>query len=149
MAHSRLHLLCTGLVGVSVGWRIALSHRNIARLLYLVSLRKNMKTISTTLINQRLNGISVTGKFLKDIGFTPAFETKNGIMWYEEDVSYMLMAIGIYFFTKSQELRRDEQKQLEEDYLKTHAAFGYKKNGEPAKKRGRPSKFQQLMREIK
>jgi hypothetical protein len=108
-----------------------------------------MKTISTTAINQRLGGINVTGKYLKDIGFTPAFETKNGIMWYEEDVGYMFMAIGINFFKKSQEVRRDERKQLEEDYLKTGAMYGYKKNGEPAKKRGRPSLSQIIMKEIK
>jgi hypothetical protein len=135
-------------VGVLVGWRNILPHRNIARLLSLVFLRNNMKTMSTTEINLRLSGVSVTGKYLKDMGFVPAFETKNGIMWHEEDVSYMLMAIGINFFIKSQEMRRKEQRQLEEDYLKTHPVFGYKKNGEPAKKRGRPSKFQQLMKEI-
>jgi hypothetical protein len=87
---------------------------------------KHMKTISTSKLSE-IVGLHLPISFLKTIGLNPAMETKLGAMWNESDVNYIFLELGLHFLNKSD----------------SHAVapHGYKKNGHPSKKRGRPSRL--------
>jgi hypothetical protein len=85
-----------------------------------------MNTISTSKISA-IVGLQIPIVFLKNLGLEPAYETKNSAMWNESDVDSIFLELGLHFLNKSK--------------LNLDAPHGYKKNGEPSKKRGRPSKF--------
>jgi hypothetical protein len=86
-----------------------------------------MNTISTTAVS-KIIGLQVPVVFLKSLGFKPVFEnTGGGAMWNEVEVDAMLMEMGLHFINKSKKI------------VDPSAPYGYKKNGEPSKKRGRPS----------
>jgi hypothetical protein len=86
-----------------------------------------MKTISTTAVS-KIIGLQVPVVFLKSLGFKPVFETTGGgAVWNEFEIDAMLMEMGLHFISKSEKMNDPE------------APYGYKKNGEPSKKRGRPS----------
>jgi hypothetical protein len=87
-----------------------------------------MATMSTSRLSEII-GVHVSIKFLKDLGIKPVFETKNGAIWDEGELDSILMEMGVYFLNKSK------------DATSLNAPYGYKKNGEPSKKRGRPSKY--------
>jgi len=85
-----------------------------------------MNTISTTAVS-KIIGLQVPVVFLKSLGFKPMFETTGGgAMWNKLEVDAMLMEMGLHFINKSKKI------------VDPSAPYGYKKNGEPAKKRGRP-----------
>jgi hypothetical protein len=84
-----------------------------------------MNTISTSKLSEII-GLHIPIVFLKDLGLKPAHETKTGAMWNESDVDFIFLELGLHFLNKSK--------------LNVDAPHGYKKNGEPAKKRGRPFK---------
>jgi hypothetical protein len=83
-----------------------------------------MSTISTSKLSE-IVGLHIPIVFLKDLGLKPAYETKSGAMWNESDVDSIFLELGLHFLNKSK--------------LNLEAPYGYKKNGEPSKKRGRPS----------
>jgi hypothetical protein len=95
----------------------------------------------TTISTSKLSGIAGLGlpvKFLKDLGLEPVYDKyPHGTMWDVEDVDNILLEIGLHFINKSK-IGVDQ-----------YAPYGYKKNGEPAKKRGRVSRLQILMKETK
>jgi hypothetical protein len=95
-----------------------------------------MTTLSTSRLSEII-GVHVSINFLKNLGIKPVFETKNGAIWDEGELDSILIEMGVYFLNKSK------------DATPLDAPHGYKKNGEPAKKRGRPSKHKLLMKEIK
>jgi hypothetical protein len=87
-----------------------------------------MKTISTTAVS-KIVGLQISVGFLKSLGFKPVFETSNGsAMWNEVEIDSMLLELGLHFINKSKKI------------VDPQAPYGYKKNGEPSKKRGRPCK---------
>ena len=85
-----------------------------------------MNTISTSKLSEII-GLQLPIVFLKDLGLKPAYETKNGAMWNESDVDSISLELGLYFINKFKS--------------SVAAPHGYNKNGEPSKKRGRPSKL--------
>ena len=85
-----------------------------------------MNTISTTAVS-KIVGLQVPVAFLKSLGFKPAFETTGGgAMWNELEFDAMLMEMGLHFINKSKKV------------VDPNAPYGYKKNGQPSKRRGRP-----------
>jgi hypothetical protein len=96
-----------------------------------------MSTISTTRLGH-LIGLPVSIQFLKDLGVEPIHQTGyRTAMWDEDDLNHILMEMGLHFINKAN---------TEASLLAPH---GYKKNGEPSKKRGRPSRLQALMEKTK
>ena len=94
-----------------------------------------MATISTSKLSQ-IAGLQLPVLFLKSLGIKPDFETSSGgAMWNESDVNSILIQVGLHFINKT--------------VLDPDAPYGYKKNGDPAKKRGRKSRHELLMKEIK
>jgi len=88
-----------------------------------------MNTISTTKLG-KLIGLPVSIDFLKNIGVKPIYQTGyRTAMWDENDLNHILMEMGLHFINKAN---------TKSSLVAPH---GYKKNGEPSKKRGRPSKF--------
>lgn len=85
-----------------------------------------MDTVSTTAVSKMV-GLQVPVGFLKSLGFKPVFETANGsAMWNKLEIDLMLLEMGLHFINKSKKI------------VDPAAPYGYKKNGEPSKRRGRP-----------
>ena len=96
-----------------------------------------MTTISTTKLGT-LIGLPVSVEFLKNLGIEPLHQTGyRTAMWDEDAVDEIIFEIGLHFINKAK------------PESSVNALYGYKKNGEPAKKRGRTSRLQLLMKEIK
>ena len=90
-----------------------------------------MNTVSTTAIS-KIVGLQIPVSFLKGLGFKPVFETSNGsALWNQFDVDSIILEMGLHFINKSRK------------FVDPKAPYGYKKNGEPSKKRGRPCKSKQ------
>ena len=88
-----------------------------------------MHAISTSKLSA-IVGLQLPITFLKDLGLQPAYERPaGGAMWSVEDIDEIILEIGLHFLNKAN---------TKSSLL---APYGYKKNGEPAKKRGRPSKY--------
>jgi hypothetical protein len=70
MAHAHLHLLCTKLVGLSLGWRNHVPHWDLARLLSLVYLKENMSNpyLTTEEIGEAFRSVTLEENynFLED-----------------------------------------------------------------------------------
>ena len=83
-------------------------------------------SISTTNLGKVI-GVSVSIKFLENLGFKPVYRLGyQTAMWNESDIESILLEMGLHFINKAK--------------LNPSAPHGYKKNGEPALKRGRKEK---------
>lgn len=74
---------------------------------------ETIPTISTSQISA-LCGVMVTINFLKELGINPAFETGNGLHWYEDDLPLIYMKMAEHFIRKA---TKETQKQLAAEQL--------------------------------